>query len=390
MGINWAMAGGMLVVYAAPMLDPRWFPPLALVGFGYYPLMLGLVVCGIWWALRRNSRFFLSLMVLAMGWTVHPRFWQWPSFEESNEKDLSLSSLEESANSSQGERLVVMTYNVANFRLTSTEGTEKEDGFESPRDYLVYLLDSLRPDLAGFQDFVSWDPQHFDVLRQMNQDPRIRGFTFVGLNRARRAVCFVQRNFRTVSTSPDFFSGLGLWTRGKVLDFGYHNLGEGDSPTGLLWADILLNNDTIRAMNVHLASNRISAQDLQPVRSLDLQSDTAQKSIFRIFKKIAGNARLRALQAETVHKKVKASPHRVVLMGDFNDLPHSFAVCLAGDGLRDSFVAKGRGFGHTYAGGFPSFRIDHVMADPTLSVLGHRVLPGRHSDHHPVIAVLGR
>jgi endonuclease/exonuclease/phosphatase family metal-dependent hydrolase len=99
---------------------------------------------------------------------------------------------------------------------------------------------------------------------------------------------------------------------------------------------------------------------------------------------------LRATQAETIQNKVKASPYRVILLGDFNDLPHSFAVCMAGQGLKDSFVAKGRGLGHTYAGGFPSFRIDHIMADPELPVHGHRVLPGRHSDHYPVVAVLGR
>lgn len=387
MGINLALAGAMLAVYAVPFLDPRWFAPLALLGFGYYPLLMGLVACGTWWVLRRNPRFLLSLLVLLVGWTVHPRFWRWPSMGESDAMNLGSSS---DSRPKQTDRLVVMTYNVGNFRLPSDAGPEEKDEFASSRDYLVHLLGSIQPDLAGFQDFVSWDPQHFDVLRQMKRDSRIRGFSFVGLNRERQAVSFVQKQNHGSSTKTDCFSGLGLWVRGRVLDFGYHNLGEGDSPTGLLWADVILNGDTLRAMNVHLASNRISPQDLQPVRSLDLQSDTAKQSIFRIFRKIAGNARLRATQAETIQNKVKASPYRVILLGDFNDLPHSFAVCLAGQGLKDSFVAKGRGLGHTYAGGFPSFRIDHIMADPELPVHGHRVLPGRHSDHYPVVAVLGR
>lgn len=57
MGINLALAGAMLAVYAVPFLDPRWFAPLALLGFGYYPLLMGLVACGTWWVLRRNPRF---------------------------------------------------------------------------------------------------------------------------------------------------------------------------------------------------------------------------------------------------------------------------------------------------------------------------------------------
>jgi endonuclease/exonuclease/phosphatase family metal-dependent hydrolase len=387
MGIHVALAVAMLAVYAVPFLDPRWFAPLALLGFGYYPLLIGLVVCGMGWLLRRNPRFLLSLLVLLLGWNIHPRFWQWPSMGSSNA--MNLGSTTDSL-IKPTKQWVVMTYNVGNFRWPSEAGPEEKDEFASSRDYLVHLLGSIQPDLAGFQDFISWDPQHFDVLRQMKQDPRIQGFSFVGLNRERQAICFVQKQNHRTSTKPDWFSGLGLWVRGRVLDFGYHNLGEGDSPTGLLWADVILNGDTLRAMNVHLASNRISPRDLQPVRSLDLQSDTAKQSIFRIFRKIAGNARLRAAQAETIQNHVQGSPYRVVLLGDFNDLPHSFAVCLAGQGLKDSFVAKGRGLGHTYAGGFPSFRIDHIMADPELPVQGHHVLPGPHSDHYPVVAVLGR
>lgn len=390
MGINLALAVGMLLVYASPYLDPRWLAPLALLGFAYYPLLVGLLLCSVLWILRRNFRFLLTLVVLVLGWSVHARYWKWPTFK-GVEQENSLDALQkELSGILDGDRIMVASYNVGTFRALGTEVEGLELESKSPRDYLVHMMGTLQPHIVGLQDFVSWDPQHFDVLRQLSRDPRLRGGSFVGLNRDRRAVCFVQPKGSVRVDRPDWFSGLGLWTRGKVLAFDYVNLGEGDSPTGLLWADLVLDGDTLRALNIHLASNQITLRDLSPVRALDLQSDTAQQSVFRIFRKIAGNARLRANQANIIHAQVKASPYPVVLMGDFNDLPHSFAVGLAGRGLKDSFVERGQGLGHTYAGGFPSFRIDHIFADKALPILFHRVLEGGHSDHYPVVAVLGR
>ncbi|MFM9143720.1 MAG: hypothetical protein ACKOPP_06965, partial [Bacteroidota bacterium] len=78
MGINLVLALGMLLVYATPYLDPRWAAPVALLGFGYYPLLLGLLLCSVLWILRWNIRFLLTLVVLVLGWRVHERFWKWP------------------------------------------------------------------------------------------------------------------------------------------------------------------------------------------------------------------------------------------------------------------------------------------------------------------------
>ncbi|MFM7496833.1 MAG: endonuclease/exonuclease/phosphatase family protein [Bacteroidota bacterium] len=390
MGINLVLALGMLLVYATPYLDPRWAAPLALLGFGYYPLLLGLLLCSVLWILRWNIRFLLTLVVLVLGWRVHERFWKWPVLVGFTQENSIQATVEEARLRKEKGCMIVASYNVGTFRPLGVDGSGTEPETKSPRDYLVHLMGTLQPDIVGLQDFISWDPQHFDVLRQVSRDPRLRRGSFVGLNRDRKVVCFVQQEGSHRGNRPDWFSGLGLWTRGVVLDFGYLNLGEGDSPTGLLWADLLMDGDTLRALNVHLASNQISSGDLRPVRALDLQSDTAKQSIFRIFRKIAGNARLRALQAEMIHEQVNASPHPVVLMGDFNDLPHSFAVGLAGQGLKDSFVERGMGLGHTYARGFPSFRIDHIFVEPERPVLFHRVLEGGHSDHYPIVAVLGR
>ncbi|MFM8317858.1 MAG: hypothetical protein ACKOAV_05745, partial [Bacteroidota bacterium] len=80
-GINLFLAMGMLAVYAIPWLDPRWLAPLALVGFLYVPLVAGLIICSVLWMIRRNARFWISVVIIALGWKVHSVWWQlpWPS-----------------------------------------------------------------------------------------------------------------------------------------------------------------------------------------------------------------------------------------------------------------------------------------------------------------------
>ena len=103
-------------------------------------------------------------------------------------------------------------------------------------------------------------------------------------------------------------------------------MGEFESATGLLQADIALGSDTVRVLNLHLASNRISGRELKPVQSLDLQSDSSQRGIYQIFRKIAASARLRATQAEQVRRNVYTSPYPLILTSDFNDLPSSIVT----------------------------------------------------------------
>ena len=75
---------------------------------------------------------------------------------------------------------------------------------------------------------------------------------------------------------------------------------------------------------------------------------------------------MRAEQAQIIANYIKDSPHPVIVMGDFNDTPQSYAYRKIKKGLNDSFRKSGRGFGNTYAGELPSFRIDYIMYGPPL------------------------
>ena len=57
------------------------------------------------------------------------------------------------------------------------------------------------------------------------------------------------------------------------------------------------------------------------------------------------------------------SPYPVIVAGDFNDTPVSYAYRKIRKGLNDSFVNSGYGAGFTYKGNYPPNRIDYILYD---------------------------
>ena len=54
-------------------------------------------------------------------------------------------------------------------------------------------------------------------------------------------------------------------------------------------------------------------------------------------------------------------------------------------GLKDSFINAGKGlFGNTYAGNFPSFRIDYILTDKRFETFNYTRSKIDLSDHYPV------
>lgn len=392
--LNLGLAAGMCLVYAAPWLDPRWFAPLALVGFLYYPMLVGCLVMAMWWLIKVDTRALLSLVVLCLGWQVHPHFWKWNLY--GGPESVSWNAKEGQWNqpiSGEAGDLRIMSVNVGHFRDITQEPPAGSEARIS-KFFLEQLISNAKLDLVGMQDFVSLNPYYPGVLQDLYYHPAMEGYSLVGLNSQMKTDTYQLGNQKDSSPSKELsrlsYVGLVVLTKGRIIAHRYVSLGEPASSTGMITADIALGSDTVRVLNLHLASNRISGRELKPVQSLDLQSDSSQRGIYQIFRKIAASARLRATQAEQVRRTVDTSPYPVILTGDFNDLPYSYTLGQVGTRLRDSFVEAGYGLGNTYARGFPSFRIDHIMAGPGFTLKAHGVLRVPMSDHYPVVAVLGK
>ncbi len=101
--------------------------------------------------------------------------------------------------------------------------------------------------------------------------------------------------------------------------------------------------------------------------------------------------RARALEVERLVERIAAETAPVIVAGDFNEGPFSWAyrqIRDAGTRRADAFLAAGEGDGRTYHARRPVVRIDYVLADPAFEVVSARVRATTFSDHRPVVVRL--
>jgi endonuclease/exonuclease/phosphatase family metal-dependent hydrolase len=92
----------------------------------------------------------------------------------------------------------------------------------------------------------------------------------------------------------------------------------------------------------------------------------------------------RAPQAEMVAEHIRKCRYPVIVCGDFNDTPFSYTYNTVKGNLNDAFIECGNGFGKTYNGIFPSFRIDYILHSGSLVPSGYYTHSESYSDHFPV------
>ena len=155
---------------------------------------------------------------------------------------------------------------------------------------------------------------------------------------------------------------------------------------------IKIDSDTLLLVNNHLESNKISTVDKEEYgRMLKSKSrDTIKSTGKHLFRKLADAAALRAPQADSVAAAIEKNKTKLmVVCGDFNDSPISYAHHTIGRGMTDAFSASGKGVGFTYNDASMYFRIDHIFASEAIRVTECEVDRSIEvSDHYPIWAIL--
>ena len=74
----------------------------------------------------------------------------------------------------------------------------------------------------------------------------------------------------------------------------------------------------------------------------------------------------------------------VLVCGDFNDTPISYAHRTIQGPLKDAYAASGCGVGVTYNENFFWFRIDNILHSANMKPINCTVDKVRYSDHYPL------
>jgi len=154
-----------------------------------------------------------------------------------------------------------------------------------------------------------------------------------------------------------------------------------------IYSDINIKGKTIRIFNCHLESNYITEKDKVLAMRLkdNFDTDNLKGTTMHFSRKLGTAYKIRSKQAEIVSGQIKASPHPVMVVGDFNDLPSSYAYTTIRGDLQDAFVKKGFGLGWTFTDALLRFRIDHILYNPALELKSFKLDNNVHySDHFPL------
>ncbi len=153
-----------------------------------------------------------------------------------------------------------------------------------------------------------------------------------------------------------------------------------------LWADIEINKQIIRVYSLHMQSNSVSNETEKVMAEGQFKEKETWSSIRSIFRKFKNTSKIRAHQSERIAQHIAESPYPVIVCGDFNETPQSYAYRLISEKYNDTFKIKGRGLGSTYAGSIPALRIDYILSDKKFKIISNHILKKSYSDHYPVLS----
>lgn len=330
--INVLVAFLLLFSTLAGVVAPSRFVGFSLLSYAYVPLLLANVLFALWWMVRARWLCLLSIGVIVLRFSFVPLFFQTGGREEPREEA----------------DLKVMNYNLYHF--------SGRDGNLSPMtgvSEFLRLVREERPDVMCLQECLPPAKAHLDdSLRRM-------GYRFR---------CFSPSN-----------NALRIYSRHRLSPVQGH---KDDSYTV---ADIVMNGATVRLVGVHLASYHLGQQDLATM------GHAARGRMDRDWLRLIGKLRRTVLLHERQYHDILQPlvdewQGPLLVMGDHNDTPASYVYHQLTRRLRDTYTEYGSGFGTTYHGPFPVYRIDYQFHSPHLQALSYKRPRLDISDHYPVVA----
>ena len=152
--------------------------------------------------------------------------------------------------------------------------------------------------------------------------------------------------------------------------------------------------DTVTVVNNHFESSGLSLADRAGFKEIikgNSDKDTIKAESKRIAKQLGKSVQIRAPQVEAVAGYVKKCDGPVILCGDFNDSPISYAHRTLADVPTDCYIATGNGPGISYHHNAIFVRIDNIMCSAHWRPYGCKVdRKAGYSDHYPIYCWLKR
>jgi endonuclease/exonuclease/phosphatase family metal-dependent hydrolase len=261
------------------------------------------------------------------------------------------------------EVLKIATYNVSSFYLHTPP---HKVSARKPKDCIRWIPENLNTDILCLQEFHNDKGSLTEAgIKALEK----KGFKYKVAN---------PRNLIT----KNYHDGIVTFSKFPIIKSGKVKVGKEEVPRSL-YTDIVVKNDTVRIINVHLKSMAIRIYSSTSIK----KPETIYRNTRLIGSKLKKGFRQRNIDIQVLYRFIEKSPHKIILCGDFNDTPYSYSYQYIRKHFENAFEEAGNGFSFTYWG-FPYFiRIDNQFYDPSFHAvyyIKHR--NDKHSEHYPVEA----
>ena len=343
--ITYVLAGALLLSYLSVYIPPDKFWPPAFFGLAFPYLVAANLIFFAYWLLRLKKEALVVGAVILLGWGHINHFYSFPWKHSKTPEEKGFS---------------VMTFNVRSFDIYARGGTHH------PEEEVISFLRKARPDILCMQEI--YTSPHTVPERKIISS---LGYPYHFLS-------YSSTRPNGVRYGMAIFSRFPLRHR-KVIHF----IG---TPNQTQVCDVVIRRDTLRLFNNHLQSTRLGGEEFR----LYIPDDETEaiRNVKNISVRLKSAYPLRARQVRRLSDSIAASPFPVIVCGDFNDTPVSYTYHRLSKGLTDAFVESGKGFGKTYHGKVPSFRIDYILHDKRFPSSGYRTFHNTLSDHFAVMCTI--
>lgn len=267
----------------------------------------------------------------------------------------------------KSDNIRIMSWNVELFNILHYKDHPEK------RQEIIDLINKYDPDIACFQEMVAGDSK-----KAINYFPEIKN----ALKFSDYFYSYVVKN------DFDKYHHYGIIIFSKFPIIRKQTLvNNPDSYNSTFqFVDVLAGKDTFRIFNVHLQSLKFSQTNLNYLDNGTVPSEGNISESKNIISKIKMGVLKRASQANFIKDELDHSPYPVIVCGDFNDVPVSYAYETIGKGLQNAFVVRGSGISRTFSSISPTLRIDNIFTDKKFKITEYTRIIKSYSDHFPIIA----
>ena len=355
--IGWIVLNGsamffavlLLFSFAAAFVNPEKF-----VWFAYFGMLFPIVLVinifhAVFLAFNLKKTALISLLAIALNWSNIQTMARFKSAEfDTNEK-----------------KIRVMSYNVNLFDYYGNINSRKG---QTEREILNFIANES-PDILCLQEFRE-DLRNPVPTRFFAQQADL---PYASRSRYNQQMAFGNKIY---SRFPIIRDSLIRFEHSKNM---------------VLFADILTYGDTVRVFNFHTES--IGFHEVDDVFYRELTTTPTEitdikKGLVSLLKKMNAAYAKRAYQARFLADLIAESPYPVIVCGDMNDTPTSYAYRQISRNLHDSFRERGFGLGTSYTGMYPSFRIDYIFFSEGFYCENFTTIRVKYSDHFPLCSYL--